>query len=469
MPVNVVIINPYELGRQPFGIAHPAAWLRADGHQVACIDLAQGRLDDAPIADAQLIAIQLAMHTATRIAAEALPKLRALAPNAHMCVYGLYGPVNEAWLKARGITTVLGGEFEEELRALAGRIAAEKDSKSKTDSLVSAPHQAGKRVEFRVPDRTDLAPLERHSRLRLADGTEKTMGFVDATRGCKHVCRHCPVVPVYQGRFRAVPVDIVLADIDQQVAAGAQHISFGDPDFFNGPTHAERILRAMHERHPHLTFDAVIKIEHLLAEKSRLPLLKETGCEFIISAVESVDDTILEHHAKGHTREDFVATVALMREHGVGLTPTFLAFTPWTTLEGYLDLLGMLVTLNLIDNVPAIQLAIRLLIPSGSYLLKLEGFNDLIEPFNPDALGYPWTHRDPRVDSLQQAVMRAAERADTEGQTRFEAFGDIWQLAHDALNLEAPVLLRQMDVTPSQHTENWYCCAEPTTAQIEAL
>jgi len=469
MPVNVVIINPYELGRQPFGIAHPAAWLRADGHQVACIDLAQGRLDDAPIADAQLIAIQLAMHTATRIAAEALPKLRVLAPNAHMCVYGLYGPVNEAWLKARGITTVLGGEFEEELRALAGRIAAEKDSKSKTDSLVSAPHQAGKRVEFRVPDRTDLAPLERHSRLRLADGTEKTMGFVDATRGCKHVCRHCPVVPVYQGRFRAVPVDIVLADIDQQVAAGAQHISFGDPDFFNGPTHAERILRAMHERHPHLTFDAVIKIEHLLAEKSRLPLLKETGCEFIISAVESVDDTILEHLAKGHTREDFVATVALMREHGVGLTPTFLAFTPWTTLEGYLDLLGMLVTLNLIDNVPAIQLAIRLLIPSGSYLLKLEGFNDLIEPFNPDALGYPWTHRDPRVDSLQQAVMRAAERADTEGQTRFEAFGDIWQLAHDALNLEAPVLLRQMDVTPSQHTENWYCCAEPTTAQIEAL
>jgi hypothetical protein len=469
MPVNVVIINPYELGRQPFGIAHPAAWLRADGHQVACIDLAQGRLDDAPIADAQLIAIQLAMHTATRIAAEALPKLRALAPNAHVCVYGLYGPVNEAWLKARGITTVLGGEFEEELRALAGRIAAEKDSKSKTDSLVSAPHQAGNRVEFRVPDRTDLAPLERHSRLRLADGTEKTMGFVDATRGCKHVCRHCPVVPVYQGRFRAVPVDIVLADIDQQVAAGAQHISFGDPDFFNGPTHAERILRAMHERHPHLTFDAVIKIEHLLAEKSRLPLLKETGCEFIISAVESVDDTILEHLAKGHTREDFVATVALMREHGVGLTPTFLAFTPWTTLEGYLDLLGMLVTLNLIDNVPAIQLAIRLLIPSGSYLLKLEGFNDLIEPFNPDALGYPWTHRDPRVDSLQQAVMRAAERADTEGQTRFEAFGDIWQLAHDALNLEAPVLLRQMDVTPSQHTENWYCCAEPTTAQIEAL
>ena len=39
--------------------------------------------------------------------------------------------------------------------------------------------------------------------------------------------------------------EIVLADIRQQVAAGAQHITFGDPDFFNGPGHAIAIVEAL--------------------------------------------------------------------------------------------------------------------------------------------------------------------------------------------------------------------------------
>src|SRR5688572_32344847 len=48
--------------------------------------------------------------------------------------------------------------------------------------------------------------------------------------------------------FRSVvPVEVVLEDIDQQVAAGAAHITFGDPDFFNGPTHARRIVEQLHQ------------------------------------------------------------------------------------------------------------------------------------------------------------------------------------------------------------------------------
>ena len=63
---------------------------------------------------------------------------------------------------------------------------------------------------------------------------------------------------MYNGQFRVVPPEIVLADIDAQVAAGAQHISFGDPDFFNGPGHAMRIVEAMHASHPQVTFDVTI-------------------------------------------------------------------------------------------------------------------------------------------------------------------------------------------------------------------
>ena len=54
----------------------------------------------------------------------------------------------------------------------------------------------------------------------LPGGGEKVVAFAEASRGCKHVCRHCPVVPVYEGRFRVVPVDVVVADVAQQVAMG---------------------------------------------------------------------------------------------------------------------------------------------------------------------------------------------------------------------------------------------------------
>jgi radical SAM superfamily enzyme YgiQ (UPF0313 family) len=459
MGINIVLINPYELGRQPFGLAHPAAWLRHDGHNVACLDLSQNRLDEAPLADADLIAVQLAMHTATRIAGEALPNIRAVAPNAHVAAFGLYSRNNASWLGDLGVETLLGGEFEVGLRALA---------KSLADGSEPAQATTSEKLEFMVPDRRDLAELSCHARLRLADGTEVTMGFAETTRGCKHLCRHCPVVPVYQGRFRAIPADIVLADIRQQVAAGAEHISFGDPDFLNGPTHGLRIVRAMHKEFPDLTFDAVIKVEHLLAQRDILAELAECGLRLVISAVESVDDTVLGLLAKGHTRADFASVVPLMREHNIAFAPTFLAFTPWITLEGYLDLLSVVVELDLIDNVPAIQLAIRLLVPAGSALMDLPEFVDMVLPFDENALGYPWVHVDPRVDALQQKVQQAAERADTLGESRRTAFEAIWRLTHEALGLEPSDLGSTTGKSLPHHTENWYCCAEPTSQQLAA-
>ncbi len=175
--------------------------------------------------------------------------------------------------------------------------------------------------------------------LQMPDGTRRVVGSTDATRGCKHLCRHCPIVPVYQGRFKAVPIDVVMQDIRAHVAARAEHITFGDPDFFNGPTHARRLVERLSAEFPQLTYDVTIKIEHLLTHADLLPLLKSTGCLFITSAVESIDDDVLAKLQKGHTRADFERAVELCREAGVALTPTFVPFTPWTTVDGYVDLI----------------------------------------------------------------------------------------------------------------------------------
>ncbi len=461
--MNVVLINPYELGRQPFGLAEPAAWLKRAGFSVGCVDLSLEKLDPDRLREAKLICLYVAMHTATRIALEAIPRIREWAPRAHLCAYGLYAPVNEHLFRTLGVDTVLGGEVEPRLLALAERLRAGKGS-PQTEPVISLD-----KIPFITPDRSGLPSLERYAKLLLPDGGSRTVGFAEASRGCKHLCRHCPVVPVYQGKFRIVPLEVVIADIRGQVESGAKHISFGDPDFLNGPTHALRVVRALAAEFPGVTYDFTTKVEHLVKHPALLAELKQTGCLFITSAVEAVDDRVLERLDKNHTAEDFARAVGLLREADITFSPTFVAFTPWISLEGYVDLLERLVQLELVESVAPIQLAIRLLVPRGSYLLQLPGFEELLDPFDADLLGYPWQHRDPRVDELQAAVQEFIERAEGDGLDRREVFSGIWSMAHDALGAPSPALPGFLGTPIPRHSEPWYCCAEPTRRQLDLV
>jgi len=460
--VKVVLVNPYEIGRQPFGLAEPAAWLRRAGHEVACLDLSIQKLEPGVLADAGLVAIYLAMHTATRIAVEALPRVHELAPRAHLCVYGLYAPMNEARFRALGVGTVLGGEVEPALVSLCDRLASGKTPQ--TERVVNT----GK-IDFILPDRTGLPALSRYAQIIGLDGSRRVVGFAEGSRGCKHLCRHCPVVPVYQGKFRIVPVDIVMADIRQQVAAGARHISFGDPDFLNGPTHARRLIEAIHTEFPGLTYDVTIKIQHILEQPEILPVLRRSGCLFITSAVESVDDDILDRLAKNHTNADFGAVARLTREAGIALAPTFVPFTPWTTLDGYISLLDRLVELRLVEAVPPIQLAIRLLIPAGSELFRLDDFASLVGPFDGKLLGHPWKHSDPRVDVLQRDIMAYVAEAEGRGLGRPEIFTKIYQMACAAAGVDPKPLPADLGKAIPRLSEPWYCCAEPTEQQLQSF
>ena len=278
--------------------------LKREGFAVTCLDLSLQKLDPDILEDAGLVALYVGMHTATRIAAEALPGIRRLAPMAHLCVYGLYAPMNEALLRTLGVGTVLGGELEPALVSLCRRLRVDgvgAGAAAGTQTRQSEPVISLGRVPFLVPDRSVLPKLARYAHLVLPDGSTRVAGFAEGSRGCKHLCRHCPVVPVYQGKFRIVPADVVMEDIRQQVGEGATHISFGDPDFFNGPTHGLKLARALHAAFPHVTFDATIKIQHLIDHAALLPELRRSGCLFITSAVEAVDDDILRLLAKNHT------------------------------------------------------------------------------------------------------------------------------------------------------------------------
>jgi len=276
------------------------------------------------------------------------------------------------------------------------------------------------------------------------------------------LCRHCPVVPVYQGNFRIVQRDVVLEDIRRQVAAGAQHITFGDADFFNGVRHAAELITALHREFPEVTYDATIKIEHLLQHCSYLPLLRDTGCAFVVSAVESVDDYVLQHILdKGHTRADFIRVARLFREAGLVLTPTFVAFHPWMSLPGYVDLLRVIADLDLVEHVSPVQLAIRLLVPAGSRLLELPEARAAIGDFDESALSHRWSHADPRVDQLQRDLESAIARAVTAKTDRRTIFRTTWEMAHEAMGRHTPTLPSvppgRPRVTIPYLTEPWYC------------
>ncbi len=457
--MHVVLISTYELGRQPFGLASPAAWLRQAGARVTCLDLAVERLNEEAIRAADLVAFYLPMHTATRIATRVVERVKTLNPDAHLCFYGLYASMNEGFLRRLGARIILGGEYEAGLVSLVERLSAGPATAarvSQQEPVVSLAKQ-----QFLVPDRRGLIPLSNYARLNLGDGQTRTVGYTEASRGCKHLCRHCPVVPVYQGMFRIVQRDVVLEDIRQQVAAGAEHITFGDPDFFNGIGHALALVRSLHQAHPRLTYDVTIKIEHLLKHAKNLPVLRETGCLFVTSAVESIDDRVLAILEKGHTRDDFIQVVRLCRQAGLILHPTFVAFTPWISVEGYQDLLSLLAELDLIDQVAPIQLAIRLLIPAGSRLLELPEVRDMVGPFGDGALVYPWQHKDPRVDQLQADVQALVQAATARQEDRREIFSHVWMLAEQApvdSSRPLPHATRGPRRAPIPYlTEPWYC------------
>lgn len=452
--VRVVLIASYELGRPPFGLASPAAWLRNDGFDVHLIDLSRQALHAAELAEAGLVAFYLPMHTATRLVARILPAVRHAVPHAHLCGYGLYAPLNQDYLRRCGMHSLLGGEFERDLLELARALRDGGQGGSEGRVRTSLD-----RLAFLPPDRTGLPGLASYATLQWPDGRTSLAAYTEASRGCRHTCRHCPIVPVYQGRFRIVPREVVIEDIRRQVAAGAGHVTFGDPDFFNGPTHAMAILEAMHAEFPHLTCDVTIKVEHLLLQQRLLPALRRAGCVLITAAVESLDDRVLEILGKRHTRADVRTALDLTEREGLALNPTFVSFTPWTTRESYRDLFQTLAGWGLLHRIPPIQMGIRLLLPNGSLLLDQPDAPQWLREFDEEALSYRWQHPDPEMDRFCQQVQDGIAIGTRAGLPRAAIFHQIGQ---GIAELTGGAPEGWPDATPDRNTipwmnEPWFC------------
>jgi radical SAM superfamily enzyme YgiQ (UPF0313 family) len=423
----VLLVSTYELGHQPLHVASPAAALRTAGHEVRCLDLAVERWRPEDVEWAERVAFSVPMHTAMRLAVRAAEQVRRVRPELPICFYGLYAPVSRDRTLGRVADRLIAGEYEPALvRWVSG---------GDEEPLI----QLG-RGSFELPARGLLPPLERYAHLALG-GEERPVGYVEASHGCVHMCRHCPIPSVYDGRIRIVAADSVLADIEQLVAMGARHITFGDPDFLNGRKHSLAIVRAMHERFPDLTFDCTTKVEHVLEFAHLLPELAACGCLFVVTAVETLNDAILARLDKGHTAREATDAVALLREHGIEPRPSLMPFTPWTTHDDVADVIRWVERYDLVGNVDPVQLSIRLLVPEGSLLLERDDWER--GPYDADALSYPWTSP---LDDLQRELAAIAERGGGFDEIRAAVLGED----------EPQILAGSVEGRP-RLTEPWFC------------
>jgi radical SAM superfamily enzyme YgiQ (UPF0313 family) len=460
-PGAILLVSCYELGHQPLGLASPLGFLERAGFTPEVLDIAVERFDRDKAARARFVGISVPMHTALRLAVRVAEEVRRTNPGCHICFYGLYASLNADFLLSHVADSVIGGEFETALVAL---VEALEDGRA---GAVDGAHRRGqpagpvlKRLRFPVPSRQGLPGLEKYAHLE-RDGTRMPVGYVEASRGCLHRCLHCPIPPVYGGRFFVVPTEIVLEDIRRLVRAGASHITFGDPDFLNGPGHSLAIVRAMHQEFPALTFDFTAKVEHILERRVIFPELAALGCVFMVSAVESLSDTVLANLEKGHTRADVLAALEIVRAARIAFRPTWVAFTQWTTLDDYLDVLEFVEAEGLIDHVDPVQYTIRLLVPPGSALLDRPAVRPFLGPLDQASFTYRWTHPDLRMDHLHRAVSLTVEEATRVEEDPAITFFRVRELAETMAGRprggsgrRAPMGGRRR---PPRLTEPWFC------------
>ena len=433
--MHILLVSTYELGHQPIHLAAPRTGLEGAGHQVSTLDTSIEGWDDDLEFDA--VAYSVPMHTALRLALPLADELHRSQPELPIAFYGLYAGQAPEWA-AR-----LVGEYQPALVAWAGH---------QTPSTVMDVTQQ----RFAVPLRMGLPALDRYSMLIDGEST-KVVGYVEGSHGCRHRCRHCPIPAVYDGRFRVVGQSTVLEDIANQVEAGAEHITFGDPDFLNAPRYSLDLLEAAHDRFPQLTFDLTVKVSHILDHRSIWHRVADLNVLFVVSAFETTNDRALALLDKGHTLADMSEAVGIMRRAGIELRPSWLPFSPWTEPGDLSDIFDFLASHDLLATVDPVQLSIRLLVPNGSLLADEPEMGS----FDPETLTHTWVSSHPEVEEQQRLMAQLADAGSAD-----DPLVTLEKMWVEVMGRPFP------QVTTYGHprlSESWFCCAEPTASHKLAL
>jgi radical SAM superfamily enzyme YgiQ (UPF0313 family) len=402
--MNVALVSTFDAGMQPLALASAAAYLKHSGIECVAFDAFQSKVSEHDLEDYNLVVFSVpgfeSLEGATALAAD----VRRLRPATAVGFVGTYAALNANALLERYADWIILGDFEESLVKICQRIRNQEDIRDVPGVLREPGRVSPVRglSEWYVPDRT-VVPVISAYRYEPANRfflRSVIVGNVETTRGCRFKCTYCSVFAAYQGKVSVVPTDVVLADIEQVVRAGAEHICFVDAEFLNAPNHSLDIVRQMHALFPHLTFDFTSRADLIAADRQRLQELVECGATWVTSAFEFPKRSVLQVFNKGFGPEQLDATVKIAKEVGLTVNPTFVLFNPWVSADDIKAAIKYIEDREL--NLEDVQFRTRLWLYKGSPLLENWEVQSRITKEH--EFHYEWRHRDIGVEQMFSAM-----------------------------------------------------------------
>ncbi|MDA9593325.1 hypothetical protein N9R67_00530 [Candidatus Actinomarina sp.] len=440
--MKILLLSFYDLGKQPKIISELYKKLDNGSNQIDIIDYSIEE-KDLTLDNYDVLGIYASMHTASVLAEQYLRDRKL--PN-KLFVFGLYANVfSEMFSDFQSIHSFDSDELESFLQVQLN------------------PNYSYKHT---VPDRTILPSITDYS--HIVDGSNNLIaGSVETTYGCKHECTHCPVPIEFKGMFKTFGTEKIITDVTNQVEEGAKHISFNDPDFFNGPKHALKILQLLNEKHPSITYDSTIKVEHILKYPDYFQELKNLNMLFVISAFETTNDHVLNILQKNHSSNDLNKAVELSLENNIDIRPTWMPFSPWTEQNDLISIIKLIENYKLRETVDPIQLTIKLLVPKNSLILKRPEMKEYLLDYDPASFSYAWKYKFPNIDNIQNELFTYVLQHESENDyTQYLGLVDILESHTNETLLNSEKYSQR--IVPKL-SETWFCCAEPNKIQLDRI
>ena len=440
--MKILLTSFYDLGKQPKIIAEIVDRYNSSEIEFDFVDFSVEN-QNIDLENYDVLGIYAPMHTATILSIEYIKD--KILPN-KMFTFGLYGSVLE--------------DFNSSIRYI-------KDIESDELALfleINDDHQFS--LKNNIPNRQIFPDISNYA--HLVDGSNNIIaGSVETTYGCKHSCTHCPVPISFNGTFKTYSLEKIISDVENQVNQGAKHISFNDPDFFNGPIHALKILESLNKKFPTITYDSTIKVEHIIKYKKYFKELSSLNMVFVISAFETTNDLVLSILEKNHTSNDLNTSIEISQDFGIDVRPTWMPFSPWTELNDLSNIVNLIEKYKLRETVDPIQLTIKLLIPKHSLIIKKPEINKYLGNYEKNSLSFKWDYENNDVEKLQSSLFdfilhnsELDEHKQYLGMVNIiEKFTDTELLKNSTYDFKNVPKL----------SETWFCCAEPSKIQLDRI
>ena len=440
--MKILLLSFYDLGKQPKIISELYKKLDNGSNQIDIVDYSIEE-KNLTLDNYDVLGIYASMHTASVLAEQYLRDRKL--PN-KLFVFGLYANVfSEMFSNFQSIHSFDSDELE---------------------SLLEVQLNPNYSFKHSVPDRTILPSITDYS--HIVDGSNNLIaGSVETTYGCKHECTHCPVPIEFKGMFKTFGTEKIITDVTNQVEEGAKHISFNDPDFFNGPKHALKILQLLNEKHPSITYDSTIKVEHILKYPDYFQELKNLNMLFVISAFETTNDHVLNILQKNHSFNDLNKAVELSLENNIDIRPTWMPFSPWTEQNDLISIIKLIEKYKLRETVDPIQLTIKLLVPKNSLILKRPEMKEYLLDYDPSSFSYAWKYKFPNIDNIQNELFTYVLQHESENEyAQYLGLVDILESHTNETLLNSEKYSQR--IVPKL-SETWFCCAEPNKIQLDRI